>query len=198
MKENFGKNLKQAMSQQMMNAKAFNVDAVEAMKSSNQFINSISEDELEDENQPETTEATSAGGAGQFSQPLFSTTKKKMEDDDSILDKFEAKEATSSASSGQYLTPAFVAKDSKNWRASKKTQIPGGKFVKIKDKCKKFPYCNQGDIKALKLWENETVKRVINKVSKRYGVSENVVKSIILHEYENKVIGGSNHKNLNK
>ena len=33
MKENFGKNLKQAMSQQMMNAKAFDVDAVEAMKS---------------------------------------------------------------------------------------------------------------------------------------------------------------------
>lgn len=270
MKENFGKNLKQAMSQQMMNAKAFDVDAVEAMKSSNQFINSISEDELEDENQPETTEATSAGGAGQYSQPLFSGEEpKKIETkEDTIkgglsdgmtlkdiakkhdkkkykhindmvkhleselkkgikvemehtdneskakeiamdhlfedpnyygkLKKIEATEATSSASAGQYLTPAFVAKDSKNWRASKKTQIPGGKFVKIKDKCKKFPYCNQGDIKALKLWENETVKRVINKVSKKYGVSENVVKSIILHEYENKVIGGSNHKNLNK
>ena len=24
---------------------------------------------------------------------------------------------------------------------------PGGVFIKIKEKCKKFPYCNQGDIK---------------------------------------------------
>ena len=26
----------------------------------------------------------------------------------------------------------------------KKTTLPGGKFVEIKDKCSKYPYCNQG------------------------------------------------------
>ena len=104
------------------------------------------------------------------------------------LKKIEASEATSSSSAGQYSTPAFVAKNSKNWRGGKKPLYPGGKFVKIKDKCKKFPYCNQGDIKALKLFENEMIKKSIKNISKKYGVDENVVKSIIVHEYENKTI----------
>ena len=233
----------------------------------------------------ENTEATSSGAAGQFSQPLFSTTKKEMEEKwskkykDSIdcdnpkgfsqkshcqgkkkkikeqesikgglasgktlkdlakmhsdgdetkmykhlegqlkqgikvemehtdeiskakeiamdhlyedpdyytkLEKVEATEATSTSSAGQYLTPAFVAKNSKNWRGGKKPLYPGGKFVKIKDKCKKFPYCNQGDIKALKLFENEVIKKSIKSLSKKYGVNENVIKSILVHEYEN-------------
>ena len=38
---------------------------------------------------------------------------------------------------------------------------PGGKYVKIKDKCKKFPYCNQGDINALEFFENNIVKEAI-------------------------------------
>ena len=29
--------------------------------------------------------------------------------------------------------------------------MPDAKYVKVKDKCKKFPYCNQGDINALEL-----------------------------------------------
>ena len=112
------------------------------------------------------------------------------------LKKVEATEATSSDSSGQYSTPAFVAKDSKNWRTNKKTQIPGGKFVKIKDKCKKFPYCNQGDINALKIFENKSVKKVIKIICKKYDVSENVVKSIIVHEYESKILNKQNMKHL--
>lgn len=33
----------------------------------------------------------------------------------------------------------------------KKPAIKGGKFVKVNKKCKKFPYCNQGDEKAIEL-----------------------------------------------
>ena len=104
----------------------------------------------------ENKEATGASSAGQYPQPLFGKPKK-----------VEATESTGTGSSGSYETPAAWAKSTKkkDWRGKSKTQIPGGKFVTIKKKCKKFPYCNQGDIKALKLYENETVKKVIKKIS---------------------------------
>jgi hypothetical protein len=125
----------------------------------------------------EAKEATGAGGAGQYSGPLFSGEEPK---------KVEATEATSSSSSGSYVTPATWAKTTskKDWRGKSKPQIPGGKFVTIKKKCKKFPYCNQGDIKALKLYENKIVKSVISKISKEHNISENVIKSIIQYEIE--------------
>jgi hypothetical protein len=124
----------------------------------------------------ETKEATSSGASGQYTQPLFGETKK-----------VEATEATSTASSGQYSTPAFVAKNSKNWRGGKKPMFPGGKFVKIKEKCKKFPYCNQGDINALKLTET-----VIKKLADRYDVTENVIRTLIKNNFK------QSGNNLNK
>jgi len=101
--------------------------------------------------------------------------------------KVETKEATGSASSGSYESPAAWAKSTKkkDWRGKSKTQIPGGKFVQVKEKCKKFPYCNQGDIKALNIFENETFKKVVKNISKKHGISENVIKSILSYEYYN-------------
>ena len=176
----------------------------------------------------ETSESTGSGSAGGFSSPLFSTTKKEMEEDcwkgyeekgmkkkgkkmvpncvkeskeeycdscDNVKSKcvcgetkkVEATEATGSGSSGSYETNAAWAKSTskKDWRGKSKTQIPGGKFVQVKEKCKKFPYCNQGDIKALKIFENENVKNAIKNISERHNISENVIKSIIAYEYEN-------------
>jgi len=100
--------------------------------------------------------------------------------------KVEATEATGSGSSGQYSTTAAWAKSTskKDWMGKSKPQIPGGKFVQVKKKCKKFPYCNQGDIKALKIYENETVKKAIKNISEKHNISENVIKSIISYEYE--------------
>ena len=72
----------------------------------------------------------------------------------------------------------------KDWGPSRKTQVPGGKFVSVKDKCTKFPYCNQGDIKALNISKNEAVAEAIKNVSKKMNVSENVIKAILEHEYE--------------
>jgi hypothetical protein len=176
----------------------------------------------------ESKESTGSGSAGGFEAPLFSTTKKEMEEDcwkdyeqkgmkkkngkmvpncvkegkeeycDSCdrvkskcvcgdTKKVEATEATGSASSGSYETTSVWAKSTnkKDWRGKSKTQIPGGKFVQVKKKCKKFPYCNQGDIKALKIFENEKVKNAIQNISKRHNISENVIKTIIAYEYEN-------------
>jgi hypothetical protein len=78
-------------------------------------------------------------------------------------DKVEAKEATTTASTGSYEVPGAWAKSTKkkDWRGKSKTQIPGGKFVQVKKKCLKYPYCNQGDINALKLTEQNMNKREI-------------------------------------
>lgn len=161
----------------------------------------------------ETSESTGTGSAGGYSGPLFSTTKQEMQEkcwtgfeqkgmkkkgtrmvpncvregEESDVKKVEATEATGSGSSGSYETTSAWAKSTskKDWGGKKKTQIPGGKFVQVKKKCQKFPYCNQGDIKALKIFENEKVKMAIQNISKRHNISENVIKTIIAYEYEN-------------
>jgi len=123
----------------------------------------------------ENKEAMSTGGGvGAFEGPL----------------KGEFKEATSSgAGVGVYDAPGFQDVKMKgntpkgkgsSWR---KTQLPGGKFVQVKEKCKRFPYCNQGDIKALKIWNESTVEKVIEHMSKKYGLTENQIREIISKEF---------------
>jgi len=98
--------------------------------------------------------------------------------------KDETKEATGSASSGQYSGPSIWAKSTKkkDWAPKRKTQLPGGKFVQVKKKCKKFPYCNQGDINSIKMFENETLSKVINDLSIRYQIHEDFIRGIIFNE----------------
>tara|TARA_R110002050_G_scaffold106731_5_gene216770 strand:- start:366 stop:1058 length:693 start_codon:yes stop_codon:yes gene_type:complete len=127
----------------------------------------------------EMDEATTSASAGAFMAPLgvdprFTKKKKKEEFD----------EATTAGSSGSYETPQMWAKNAKNWRGAAKTQWPGGQFVKIKDKCKKFPYCNQGDINALDLSENKMVKHAIQEVSKKTGKDKNYIKKLVKKEME--------------
>lgn len=102
------------------------------------------------------------------------------------VEKIEATEATGSGSTGGYESPAMWAKSTKkkDWGPSRKTQIPGGGFVKIKKKCTKFPYCNQGDINNVKISKNESVKTAIKQVSDKMGVSESTIITILEHEYE--------------
>ena len=135
------------------------------------FLNSFKRSD--DTKKEESKEATGSGGSGGYEAPLFSNIKK-----------VETKEATGSSSSGSYESPSFLAKSmsKKDWRGKSKTQLPGGKFVQVKKKCKKFPYCNQGDIKALNIFENDTLKGVIQKVSERYDLHEDHIKDIILNE----------------
>ena len=94
-------------------------------------------------------------------------------------EKVEATEATGASSAGQYSQPAFLAANSKNWGPSKNTQIPGGKFVKVKEKCKRFPYCNQGDINSIEMWESKMVQDALSNVSKNTGLSQDYIKSLV-------------------
>lgn len=147
---------------------------MDSVMANNEFVSSLSE--TEESNDGENTESTGAASAGGYSQPLFGK-------------KVETKEATSSSSAGAYDAPGFEDVQMKgnhergSGKSYKKTQIPGGKFVQVKKKCKKFPYCNQGDINALKIFENELLKKVIQNVSKKMNVNESVIKNIIAHEY---------------
>jgi len=126
----------------------------------------------------EFDEATTSASAGAFMAPLGVDPRFKKKR------KEEFDEATGASSAGAYETPQMWAKNKKNWRGAAKTQWPGGKFVKIKDKCKTFPYCNQGDINALELTENKMVKQAINEVAKKTGKDKDYIKKMVKKEME--------------
>jgi len=171
----------------------------------NDFFNSILSTNTK--NKEETKEASSTGGSSGSFEPLFSGFKKELntkniptvretkEYCDScdrvkskcVCDKpkkMETKEATTSASSGQYSQPAIWAKSmsKKNWKGASTKYMPGAKRVQVKEKCKKFPYCNQGDIKALKIFENESVQSAIDSVSSNYKLDKDFISEIIFNE----------------
>jgi len=98
--------------------------------------------------------------------------------------KGEMEEATTASSAGQYSTPKIWAKNEKNWRGKAKTQWPGGSFVKVKKRCNKFPYCNQGDINALDITENKKIKTAIEEVSNKTGKNKKYVKELVKKEIE--------------
>ena len=120
----------------------------------------------------------------------------KLEDMENQPSKEEATEATTSASVGAYDAPFGGPKKDplklsnpntvyKELRSVKDKNFPkyggpGGKYVKIKDKCKTFPYCNQGDIKALEFFENNLVKEAISNISDRFKLNEDYIKGVIL------------------
>lgn len=144
----------------------------------------------------ENNEATGTGSSGAFEGPLFSgedkfmtksdsETPKLKEGVDGDVEKLEATEATTSGSVGGYESPSMWAKSTKkkDWGPSRKTQLPGGSFVKVKKKCTKFPYCNQGDINALKISKNESVKEAIKNISQKFKISESVIINILEHEF---------------
>jgi hypothetical protein len=134
----------------------------------------------------ENNEAASAGGStGAFSGPIaFKDSKFLRNSLKKDTKKVETKEATGSSSTGSYSQPSIWAKSmsKKNFRGYDKPMVPGGKFVTVKKKCKKFPYCNQGDIKALKIFESEVVKNVIKNLAKKHNLSESYVKFIIQNQ----------------
>lgn len=144
----------------------------------------------------ETKEATGASSSGSFSGPLFGKTILKK--DIHKLHNSNIDEALGGTEIGSYDVP-FLGKtpkgrksplkidgpDSvKNSRALKDKNFPkwggpGGIFIKIKDKCKKFPYCNQGDINAI-----EILKESVNNVSRKTGIPIEKIEKMIINEIQ--------------
>lgn len=108
----------------------------------------------------EFTEAMDASSSGSFDVPLFGTTTKGRKNPLSI-------------GGPETIGKSRAVKD-KNFP---KWGGPGGVFIKIKEKCKKFPYCNQGDINAL-----EILRESIEEASKKHGIPVKELENIVLNE----------------
>ena len=156
----------------------------------------------------QTDEETMTGSSGSFEAPLFSNVKplkrpiNKIHNADLKESEEEIDEMTDSLSSGQFDVPAF-GKTTKGGRrdplkvdgpdsiykgrAVKDKKFPkwggpGSVFIKVKDKCKKFPYCNQGDINAIELLEMEELTQAVIEVANEMGVPYKEIEKIVLNE----------------
>lgn len=162
----------------------------------------------------ETKESTGADSAGAFVGPAFSgVIKKKDLYKPNNFKKYnvneeEVKEATDASSSGAYDVPFGNGgknplkingeKSIKKSRAVKDKKFPkwggpGGIFIKIKEKCKKYPYCNQGDINAIELLE---IKDDVIEISEKYGIPYKEMEKIVLNEI-NKIFISMNLSDIN-
>lgn len=145
-------------------------------------------------NKQETKEMTGADSSGSYSGPMSITIKKK--NIGTIHNWGDVKESLDASSSGEYDVPFLgtTSKGRKNpldiegpeslkkSRAVKDKKFPkwggpGGIFIKIKDKCKKYPYCNQGDINAI-----EILRESITSISKEMGIPRSEIEKIVLNE----------------
>jgi hypothetical protein len=59
---------------------------------------------------------------------------------------------------------------------------PGGVYVKVKEKCKKFPYCNQGNTGSIEFYEVEGLKESVQEVSKKYGIPYSEMEKVVINE----------------
>jgi hypothetical protein len=121
----------------------------------------------EEPKEQEFTEATSASSSGAFDVPAFGKTTKGGRRDPLKID----------GPSSIYKGRAVTDKNFPKWGGPKSV------FIKVKDKCKKFPYCNQGDINAIEVVkEDKELQKVIAKTSKKYGIPHSQVENIVLNE----------------
>jgi hypothetical protein len=163
---------------------------------------------IEDTKKMEAKEETSADSSGSFSGPAFGGVIRKKDlykthntKKYNVNEEEEFKEATDASSSGSYDVPLFGKtskgrrdplridgeKSIKQSRAVKDKKFPkwGGPdsvFIKVKDKCKKFPYCNQGDINAIELLEMKELTQAVNEIAKEMGVPYKEIEKIVLNE----------------
>jgi hypothetical protein len=155
----------------------------------------------------ETKEQTDASSSGSYEGNAFGPMIKreihKIHNSKLTEQEIEFKEATDASSSGSYDVPAF-GKTTKGGRKNplkidgpdsiykgravtdKKFPKWGGPdsvFVKVKDKCKKFPYCNQGNTGALEfIKEDQEIKSAITEASKKFGIPYKEMEKIVLNE----------------
>ena len=52
----------------------------------------------------------------------------------------------------------------------------------MKEKCKKFPYCDEGDINALEFYENDQINEAVTTISKKYGLPIQEVEKLVIND----------------
>jgi hypothetical protein len=164
------------------------------MKIDKTYLNKLISEALKKKKE-EPKEATATGGGYGYSSPAFSMWSEDEEAKSEYKTKkdieyIEANEATDSSSIGAYDANSFQNINMKGnttkgqGRSWKQSQIPGGEFVSIKKKCKTFPYCNQGDINAIKRTKKpkkNAMYEAIKNVSVRTGLTEEEIKNILIN-----------------
>jgi hypothetical protein len=146
----------------------------------------------------EPKESTGADSAGGFESAFGSKPiKNKISKIHNMENQMDIDEVTTSSSSGQYDVPFSSNKKNplridgeksiKQSRAVKDKNFPkwggpGGVFIKVKDKCKKFPYCNQGDINAIEMLEMDELNESITNVAKKTGIPTSKIEKLVINE----------------
>ena len=138
-------------------------------------------------------EMTGADASGAFSAPMGQAIRRPIHNIPTMNE-------AAPQSSGQYDAPAFVGTSKNPLKIAGKGAIgqraktinktksfpkfggPDAVFVKIKEKCKKFPYCNQ-DINAIEiLKEDKDIKAAITEVSKKRGIPYKDLENLVINE----------------
>lgn len=107
-----------------------------------------------------------AGVDGSFDVPLFGGTKGRK----------------NPLSIGGEKTIGARANKIEHTKSFPKFGGPDAKFVTINDKCKKFPYCNQGDPKAISIHEDKELNESIKLVAKKYGIPVKELEKSVINE----------------
>jgi len=150
-----------------------NFDESIVSKIKKEFVDLYNSSIKNSDNTDETTSSGSVGGG--FEAPMGGIVRKSLQGVDEVTD---------SSSSGQYTQPKIWAKNKNNWRGNKK-MYPGGKFVSIKQKCKKFPYCDEGP-GAIELSNvpYQKIDKIFESISKKTGKSKDYVKAMFLEQFD--------------
>jgi hypothetical protein len=115
----------------------------------------------------EELKEVTAGDAGQFDVPAFGKTTKGGRKNPLKID----------GPKSIYKGRAVTDKNFPKWGG------PDSVFVKVKEKCKKFPYCNQGNTGAIEfIHEDDELQESIKEISKKYGIPHKDVENIVLNE----------------
>jgi hypothetical protein len=115
----------------------------------------------------EELKEVTAGDAGQFDVPAFGKTTKGGRKNPLKID----------GPKSIYKGRAVTDKNFPKWGG------PDSVFVKIKEKCKKYPYCNQGNTGAIEfIREDDELQESIKEISKKYGILHKDVENIVLNE----------------
>jgi hypothetical protein len=147
--------------------------------------------------QIETKESMDASASGSFEGAFSSGPIVKRKIDKIHNFEGDLSEVTDASSSGQYDVSFSTGRSNPlkingpksilNSRAVKDKNFPkwggpGGVYVKVKEKCKRYPYCNQGDIKSLDFFESEELKESVKKASNKLGLPYSEVEKIVINE----------------
>ena len=146
----------------------------------------------------DTTESMTADASGAFDASFGAEpVRRKITKIHNLKEESDLDEATVADASGPYDVPFGNGgknplkingeKSIKNSRAVKDKKFPryggpGGVYVKVKDKCKKFPYCNQGNTGALEFYESEGLRESVQKIAKQKNIPFSLLELEVINE----------------